>query len=239
METNQEIAISETRFDLAVSRQPEVVLEEARQAAKALQNVIAKKERPVMFNGQQYLELEDWQTVGRFYGVSVKVVEGSSKLIQVGDVVGYEARAVVMRLSDGMEISGAEAMCLNDEPNWAKKPLFQLRSMAQTRACSKAFRNVLAWVVVLAGYKPTPAEEMEGVHPVEVHTAEPQPSKPPVQPPQRKSTANGTGQTFRDMKSKYNGLCGGCNQEIKVGMDIKYNGDTKKAWHPDCVTAAA
>jgi len=34
--------------------------------------------------------------------------------------------------------------------------------MAQTRACAKALRNVLAWVVVLAGYRATPAEEMQG-----------------------------------------------------------------------------
>lgn len=40
------------------------------------------------------------------------------------------------------------------------KPLFQLMSMSQTRACSKACRNKLSWVVVLAGYKPTPIEEM-------------------------------------------------------------------------------
>jgi len=39
-------------------------------------------------------------------------------------------------------------------------PLHQIASMAQTRACAKALRNVLSWVVVLAGYKPTPAEEM-------------------------------------------------------------------------------
>ena len=48
-----------------------------------------------------------------------------------------------------------------DESNWSSKPLFQLKSMAQTRACAKALRNVLAWVVVLAGYTPAPAEEME------------------------------------------------------------------------------
>jgi hypothetical protein len=42
------------------------------------------------------------------------------------------------------------------------KPLFQLRSMAQTRASAKALRSIFAWVVVLAGYKPTPAEEMTG-----------------------------------------------------------------------------
>lgn len=41
-------------------------------------------------------------------------------------------------------------------------PLFQLRSMAQTRACAKALSNLFKWVVVLAGYKPTPAEEMTG-----------------------------------------------------------------------------
>ena len=42
------------------------------------------------------------------------------------------------------------------------KPLFQLRSMAQTRAEAKALKGVFSWVVVLAGYQPTPAEEMTG-----------------------------------------------------------------------------
>src|SRR3990167_4301795 len=37
--------------------------------------------------------------------------------------------------------------------------------MAQTRAGSKALSNVLRWVVVLAGYKGTPAEEMTGSEP--------------------------------------------------------------------------
>ena len=32
--------------------------------------------------------------------------------------------------------------------------------MAQTRAGAKALRNVLSWVAVLAGYRPTPAEEI-------------------------------------------------------------------------------
>lgn len=39
-------------------------------------------------------------------------------------------------------------------------PLFQLRSMAQTRAHSKALSQVLKFVPVLAGYQPTPAEEL-------------------------------------------------------------------------------
>lgn len=146
---------------MTVSRPPEVVLEEARKAAKALSDVIANKKKKVVFNGEQYLEFEDWQTVGRFYGLSAKI--SRTTYVEFGEVRGFEAFADVIDGS-GRVVSSAEAMCLSDEQNWRSKPLFQLRSMAQTRACAKAFRNALAWVVVLAGYRPTPAEEMSEVH---------------------------------------------------------------------------
>lgn len=168
-----EMTVYDANQDVQVYRPPEVVLAEAQKAAKALSDVVSKKVKPVIMNGEQYLEFEDWQTVGRFYGVTAKVV--STKFIEYGSVQGFEATAVAVR-ADGAEISGAESMCLNDEPNWKSKPLFQLRSMAQTRACAKALRNVLAWVVVLAGYRPTPAEEMQGVF-------NGSPAKPPINPP--------------------------------------------------------
>lgn len=206
-ETGEVIPVS--MFEMSISRPPEVVLEEAKRAAKALKDVISHKEKPVIFNGEQYLEFEDWQTVGKFYGITVKVV--STTPVDFGGVFGFEARAVAIHVPTGREISAADAMCLNDEEKWSsrpkyewqyvrkstgkaatgeppkeemiwekggdgksrpkkervligedKVPLFQLRSMAQTRACAKVYRNVLAWVVVLAGYRPTPAEEMTG-----------------------------------------------------------------------------
>ena len=194
--------------ELSIRRPPAVVLEEARQAAVALKAVIDAKPNKVMMNNEQYLEFEDWQTVAKFYGVSVKTME--TKPIQLGPVSGFEASAVAFHVASGKEVSRAEAMCLNDEEKWSMRnkyewvyskksggysvddpgaaeliwvdnpkkrggkmpkkeriligqeavPLFQLRSMAQTRACAKALRNALAWVVVLAGYKPTPAEEL-------------------------------------------------------------------------------
>jgi hypothetical protein len=146
--------------DIQVSRAPEKVLAEAQQAAAALGKVLSGKEKPVMMNGEKYLEFEDWQTVGRFYGVSTRVVR--TQFVEYGGAQGFEAYAEAVR-ADGAVVSAAESMCMNDEKNWKDKPLFQLRSMAQTRACAKALRGVLAWVVVLAGYKPTPAEEMQGV----------------------------------------------------------------------------
>jgi hypothetical protein len=142
---------------LTLREVPADTLAAAQRAAAALQNVIARKKKPVLFGGEQYLEFEDWQTVGRFYGVTAKAV--SVDPVTFGSAHGFKAVGVA-QLADGREISRAEALCLGDEANWAHKPLYQLASMAQTRACAKALRNVLAWVVVLAGYRATPAEEM-------------------------------------------------------------------------------
>jgi hypothetical protein len=150
-------ALEGVQHDIAIMRSPEVVLSEAQRAASALKDVLSNKRRPVVMNGEQYLEFEDWQTLGRFYGVTARVSRTAP--VEFQDALGFEATADAVR-ADGMVISSAEAMCMNDEANWSHKPAYQLRSMAQTRACAKALRNVLAWVVVLAGYRPTPAEEM-------------------------------------------------------------------------------
>ena len=66
------------------------------------------------------------------------------------------------------------------------KPLFQLRSMAQTRAEAKALKGVFSWFVVLAGYKPTPAEELTG-HEDFDRGGGGRETKPPVQQPTRAS----------------------------------------------------
>lgn len=202
---SQELVPFDSR-DLVIARPPEIVLEEARRAAVALKEVIDSKPNPVLFNGEKYLEFEDWQTVGRFYGISPRIV--ATKYVEFGDIRGWEAQAQAVQVASERIVSSAEAMCLNDEDKWRTRPkyewvyvkksggtsvedpgkdeliwekgkdgksrpkkerqhvgdeavpLFQLRSMAQTRACAKAMRQALAWVVVLAGFKATPAEEM-------------------------------------------------------------------------------
>jgi len=145
--------------DLAITREPGMVLAEAQKAAKALTDVISKKKKPVIFGGEQYIEYEDWLTVARFYGITVRADDAVP--FELGGINGFKASARAFHFDK--EISSAVAYCMRDEPNWEKKPIFQLASMSQTRACAKTLRNVLAWVVVLAGYKPTPAEEMDGV----------------------------------------------------------------------------
>jgi len=165
--------------DLGLSRKPPEIIEEARLAATELQKVITTKKKKVVFNGEQYLEFEDWQLLGRFYSMTVQVK--ATDLISYGNIQGFWARADL--LQHGSVISSAEAMCLNDEPNWSKKPLFQLRSMAQTRACAKALRNVLSFVVVLAGYRPTPAEEMDSAEGAAAKKRMPQAKSAATPPP--------------------------------------------------------
>jgi hypothetical protein len=196
------------------TRAPLTVLAEAQLAAAALLSVLNTKPKQVVFNGERYLENEDWQTIGHFYGITSKVE--SDAFVTFGDVKGFEATAIALDRT-GREISRAVAMCLNDEDNWSTRsktewhyvtksggqqlddpgkeqivwedkdgkkrpkkvavkldapvPLFQLRSMAQTRACSRVLRQVLGFVPVLAGYRATPSEELSGSERVDTTTA--------------------------------------------------------------------
>ena len=139
---------------------PLKTIERGKEMAQALKSVVDSKQKPVIINGEKYLEFEDWQTLGRFFSYSVKTFEALP--VEVNGIKGAKAKAEVIDNKTGNIIGSAEAYCLYDEKNWENKPFFQLASMAQTRSAAKAFRNVLAWVVVLAGYKPTPAEEITG-----------------------------------------------------------------------------
>lgn len=168
---NELVAQSDSQMDMAIMRSPQLVLDEAKIAARALTDVISQKKKPVKFNGEQYLEFEDWLTIAKFYGLACRTYDPEPVSIDNGPetVVGAKARAEVVEVKSGRVIGAASAWCLRDEPNWRSKPWYQLGSMAQTRAGAKALRNLLSWVVVLAGYKTTPAEEMQNdaVEPIE------------------------------------------------------------------------
>lgn len=141
---------------------PQELLLAARDAARALKSVIDSNDRPpVSFNGKQYLEYPHWQTIAKFYHCSV-ATEGA-EFVEIQGVPGFKAKAMVIDENTGVKIGSAEAYCLKDEPNWKNKPMFQLASMAQTRAGAKALANKFRYVAIVAGYEPTPKEEMEGV----------------------------------------------------------------------------
>jgi len=153
----EELAVYETSQIMPAAKQ----VEQAQEKAKILQDIVNQAGLAKNLGGKKaHLEYEAWVTIAAFYGCT-PIVEWTRLIEYDGKAVGYEAKVNIVN-SDNRVISSAEAMCTFGEANWRNKPIFQLRSMAQTRAGSKAARMVFSWVAVLAGYSPTPYEEMTG-----------------------------------------------------------------------------
>lgn len=120
-------------------------------------------------------------------------------------------------------------------------PLFQLKSMAQTRAAAKVLRNVLAWVVVLAGFAPTPAEEMDGKPDTEGQPQKPQEkAQEPVAAAEAQADQSKKAVVVDGVKmaAKRDGVCAWADcpaPEIKTGSNIVWDGKNKKSYHDICV----
>jgi len=132
---------------------PVAIIGKASDVASALKSVIAKQGLISRISGKEYPRCEAWTLLGTMLGVFpvltwTRAIEG-----------GWEAR-VEAKTRTGDVIGAAEAQCLKTERNWANRDDFALRSMAQTRATAKCLRMPLGFVMTLAGYEPTPAEEM-------------------------------------------------------------------------------
>lgn len=132
---------------------PVQVLSRAQATAEALMPVVRDKGLIVRIQTKDHLTVEAWQTLGAMLGVT-PVCVWTRKLED-----GWEAR-VEARTLDGRVIGAAEAQCDRSEGMWKKRDEYALRSMAQTRATSKALASVLRFVATLAGASGTPAEEM-------------------------------------------------------------------------------
>jgi hypothetical protein len=140
---------------------PERDTTKATRAAKQLIDIVKQNGWSVNVGGKKdHLMYEAWQTVGKYYNYTVAT--GEANPVEIGGISGFKAKAWVMDNKTGIKTGEAEAYCMRDENNWKTKPTFQLASMAQTRAGSKALRQIFGFVVALAGYSPTPAEEMIG-----------------------------------------------------------------------------
>src|SRR3990167_8653581 len=110
----QELAVRQAEVGIFLS--PDIVLENARTAAKALMSVVSQKKKPVIMNGEQYLEFEDWMTVAQFYGYTTKT--GEAVPVEIDGVKGAKAHADLIDIKTGMYLGGAEAYCMRDEEHW-------------------------------------------------------------------------------------------------------------------------
>jgi hypothetical protein len=161
---------------------PAGVVEAARAAAIPLVDVIRKQKLSVKIGPSEHVRVEGWTLLGSMLGV-FPVCEWTRPLERDGQHIGWEAR-VEAKTRAGELVGAAESQCTKDEKTWASRDDYALRSMAQTRATSKALRQPLGFVMQLAGFNPTPAEEM------------------PRDEPKKRATAQKTelpGETFKDI----------------------------------------
>ena len=125
--------------------------------ARQLRDYIAQARMTVrMRSGGEHVRIEGWQVLCHLCQLPLPSIV-SVRREERADGYCYIAEAV---LQHGGREYRAYGLCASTEPNWANKPEFQLMSMAQTRAAGKVLRLLLGWIVTLAGYEPTPAEEM-------------------------------------------------------------------------------
>lgn len=140
-------------------RSPAEVVSSATEVARSLAAVIDDRNLYNTIRGRKHVLVEGWTLLGTMLGV-FPVVEWTR---QTED--GWEAR-VSARTLTGAEVGSAEAMCSRKEARWRSADDYAVRSMAQTRATSKALRLPLGFVMTLAGYDATPEEEMPVQHQV-------------------------------------------------------------------------
>lgn len=133
---------------------PEAMLAAGAKKAAALRKVVEQAGLALDLGGKRYVRVEGWTSLAALMGAVVREVEVTER------DGAYTAVVELVRLSDGLVLSRASAECGHDEEAWAKRPPYARRSMAITRAAGKVCRLAYSWVMALAGYEPTPAEEI-------------------------------------------------------------------------------
>ncbi len=211
--------------------------------ADALSDAIKERHLSVHIGQNDYVKIEGWSMTGAMLGVfphvkEIAVIEEGEldeeivwktrrdggtyekRLPAVDGVITYQATVDLMT-ADGGIVGGATAICSKREEQWRDREDNQIASMAQTRAAAKAFRMTLGFIMPMAGYSATPAEEMEGVD-------NPRDARPPTNAPQAErrpptqEVRPGTGEPVPIVREMINGpgmLFKWAAQEFAATMD--------------------
>ena len=113
----------------------------------------------------EYVMVEGWEILGTFLGIVPVTTIIKDLKNKHGHTIGYRSRGTLYQnpiikndeIVGGTVIARAEAQA---DKNGCQKDLFAIASMSQTRALGKAYRMGLSWIMKMAGFECTPAEEM-------------------------------------------------------------------------------
>lgn len=147
-------------------------VEDLTKMAVVLKNHIVKQKLYSNIKGKNYAHVEGWQFAGGMLGLSPRIV--SVENLSSGNEIKWRAAVELIHSQSGKVVGNGFALCSNKETIKKGFDEYAILSMSQTRAIGKAYRNLIGWVMKLANFEGTPAEEMHKVG------EEPRPPAEPV-----------------------------------------------------------
>lgn len=129
--------------------------------ANVLKEFVIEKELFSNIKGKNYIHIEGWQFALQSMGLSPMIKE--VKDLSDGKTIKWFVEAEIVNIKSGVIMGKGFALCSSSESTKKSFDEYAILSMAQTRAIGKASRNLIGWVMKLAGYEGTPSEEMTKV----------------------------------------------------------------------------
>lgn len=152
---SEALVVAPVELGTLVAYTPREMVQQASEMAGVLKDIIAKRRLYTNIRGKAHVRCEGWTTLIAMLGIIPREV--SSIELEDGS---YEAVVELVRIKDQAVIGRASAVCGMDEATWKTRAKYARKSMAATRATGKACRLSFSWIMELAGYEVTPAEEM-------------------------------------------------------------------------------
>jgi hypothetical protein len=168
--------VEERQIAALGTEKPASIIDRAVEIADVLAPIIRQKNLFKRIGDKDHVMAEGWAVLMGLINVD-PVVDFSRKIEREGEVA-YEAR--VSLVHNGRVVAAAETIASDKEKTAWSRSEQGVKSMAQTRAFGKACRLKYSWIMVMAGYAPTPVEEMPD-------------ERPTIQTPKAKSATNGEG----------------------------------------------
>lgn len=136
-------------------------IERATYIADKLAEIVTSRNWFADIQGKRYLEVEAWQFIGFQSGLDSDI-EYTEPVYDGEEIVAYKSKAVLLR--NGVQVSSGIMECgMSSFPTQGKHGRDKdkaAQSASQTWAISKSYRNKFSFIARMAGYEPTPAEEM-------------------------------------------------------------------------------
>ena len=134
--------------------------EQAAKMANVLKNYIVKQRLYSNIKGKNFAHVDGWQFAGSLMNTYPKVTKVEN--LSIDKEIKWKADVEIIDVKSGEAVGFGAALCSDKEKIKKGFEEYAILSMAQTRAIGKAYRNRVGWIMKLAGYEATPAEEMDG-----------------------------------------------------------------------------